>query len=603
MDSLMDDPHRSNMGCAPSKGDQHENVPLDSGSKLKADKYRKQMQTEGMESIAHDQICMLEMRCAQLEAEIRDKSQEIQHIKTGEALSNRNSLKLNRKYTYHEKPPVEIALRETRAQLSTLEEENNLLKSQLQQQSNHSTAQQDDVLDLQLELEELKSDLSKLGEYNQKLLKEKVLLMFCSSMNINMLLAISLWKRGVMIPARSTIDTNTEVERMTLEKEELIHASPLYPSLGKIDFTNVRAMSRTSVILLFESLMDEKYEQDLRDIASGRPLKPATDFLFDYMNRRHGLPAMANKKLAQFVLGLVSMYSSGVPYARVMCGIFNLIKQDTMHANFSTFLTHVRAVFQGLKDKRKRPVERPRSTSNASPKQDYRKEKFEYIDTGGSAPLVYVCDLLYGLFKEFPRSGEVMLRMIKPPDLSIEDFIIFKICHKMAQDGCSPEELFKRLDLDHGGTIDHDEFHQGLQQLMGLWLCDDDLLLAMNKMSPGAGEIPREQFFKFINFDAYYNSAAWKNLTVSGVNFLLAFVSLRDKVTEECADAFRTATGGEEVEFVEFQRALQMVDSSLTHQDTVKIYNSASAEKLDVQAFIDICQNERIGRLKSFGMR
>lgn len=559
----------------------------------------------GSNGSERDEVAEMEIKCAELEAELQDILQEIQHIRTGEALSNRNSLKLNRKYTYHEAAPVEVALKATKANLSALEEENSRLKAEFQAQCMQSALQPAQAVALQVEVDQVKCELARIGGQNQRLLKEKVLLGFCTSLEVNLLLAVALWRRSMLsTPTRSTLDTTVEMDRITVDKEELLQTSPLAASLSKIDLSTIRSMSRTSVILLFESLMDEKYEQDLKDLAAQRPLKCHSDFLLEYMSRRHGLSTVASRKLAQFVLGLVGMYTAGLPYARVMCGMFKAVKDVTLHTHFATYLTHIRAIFHGLKDRRRKPVEKSRSgysTPHTPPKPAFRKDKSETIDLTGSSPLVLVCDLVYSLFKDFPVRGEAMLQAIKPAELPIEDFIIFKICHKMAQDGCSPEDLFKRLDRDHGGTIDTSEFHDGIKQLMSMWLSDTDLNLVMQRMAPGTIEISRDQFLRHINFDAYYNSLASKELTVSGVNFLLAFMDLHQQVEEECKGAFQKAATGEEVEFVEFQTALMEFDKRLTHPETVKIYNSVSVERLDFKAFVDICQSEYLGSFRLFG--
>ena len=585
------------MGCSfvTSEGE-NRRLRSNEGPHFKLERYRRQLQVEGEALDSEERLSRLKAKFSRLQLDIQQKTLEIRQLKSTETTSHRNSQKFTRKHT-REIHADEASLHETRALMINLEDENAFLQSKLSE----TVVLTEDVTDLQLELDELQSDLGKLVAYNQKLIMEKALMMFCSGVHINMLLGFSLWKRGNALPSQSFMSP-PDIESITHEREELLHSSPIYPTLGKIDYSNVRPMSRISVILLFENLLDEKFEQDMRDVTAGRVLKPVTEFLQDYMNRRHGLPAMAIKKLAQFVLGLISLYTGGYAYAKVMCGMFNIIRHEPMHANCSIYLTHIRYVFQTLKEKKRRPLERPRSNSNAiKPKQDYRREKFDNIDAGGSAPLVYVCDLIYTVFKDFPASGEQLLRLIKPPELSIENFIIFKICHKMAQDGCSPEDLFRRLDLDHGGTIDHMEFQRGIQQLMGLWLSTDDLVSAMDRISPGRSEITRDQFSRVINSDAYYNSPALKDLNVSGASFLLSLMNVYQGIIEECAGVFRSVTSREEIQLSEFENAVGRFDATQSRVDIVRIYNNAATEKMDLQAFLDVCQSEYLGRFKSFG--
>ena len=78
-------------------------------------------------------------------------------------------------------------------------------------------------------------------------------------------------------------------------------------------------------------------------------------------------------------------------------------------------------------------------------------------------------------------------------------------------------------------------------------------------------------------------------------------MDVHQQVEEDCKGTFRKAASREEVEFVEFQTALMEFDQRLTHPDTVKLYNSLSVERLDLAAFLDICQSEYIGSFRLFG--
>lgn len=447
------------------------------------------------------------------------------------------------------------------------------------------TRQYSDASDYEGDAQELQVDLGRLGAYNQKLLKEKILLMFCSQLHMNMVRAVHRWSnftRGRPSFSGSSADVSLEIE-------DFRSSFPRH-SLGSD--AGQKPMSRANTVQLFESVMDEMAELSRRTRLPG-------EFLVEYLNRKHGLASLAMTKLTQFAMGVARMVQAGSEYARVISGVFGLGHSDEMHPSLAIFLPYCRSLFLAIREK-KRPSERSRTAfaqaASLSPRDTHNKVDLE---SGGTAPLVAVCDLIYSLCKSHPKAGEALLQAIRPAEVSISDFVILKICQKMAQEGCSPEDLFKRFDKDDGGTIDCEEFEAGLRHMMGLWLTQEELSQAMLRIAGGKQEVTRGAFFAAINFDVYFHGEAGKRLRVSCCTFLSALQKLYTGIVRECAEAFAEVCREEEMDRKEFEAAIKKLDASIS--DVTVLFRTKVKGKLDLAGFQDFCQCEYIGDLRLFG--
>lgn len=56
--------------------------------------------------------------------------------------------------------------------------------------------------------------------------------------------------------------------------------------------------------------------------------------------------------------------------------------------------------------------------------------------------------------------------------MSIENFVLFQISHKMVKLGLTPDDVFNIIDADGGGTLDQDELLLGLKRNLDVMLPD-----------------------------------------------------------------------------------------------------------------------------------
>ena len=434
-------------------------------------------------------------------------------------------------------------------------------------------------------------DLGRLGMYNQKLLKEKILLMFCSQLHMNMVRAVHRWKNSAS-PRHLYSACSSPAADSSFEDPRAYLDSPR-PGFPSPDLDHNRPMSRVTTVQLFENVMD-----DFNDQISGKKIKLPGEFLVEYLNRKHGLASLAMTKLTQFAMGVTRLIHAGSEYAKVISGVFGLGRNDEMHPTLARFIPYCRAMFLSHKDK-KRPSERHRTAFPASAKDPPQRKSD--LESGGTAPLVSVCSLIYQLCRAHPACGEYLLQSIRPSSVSVSDFVILKICQKMAQEGCSPEDLFRRFDKDEGGTIDCDEFEEGLRCMMGKWVRQGELQEAMRKIADGRPEVTRSDFFSAINFDVYFHGETGKNVQINCSAFLSAVVKLYESIVQETKEVFMTTCSGTEISGSELETAVRKLDPG--NCDLGGILTGKPGGKLDLEGFLSVCQSEYVGSFRVFCMR
>lgn len=65
--------------------------------------------------------------------------------------------------------------------------------------------------------------------------------------------------------------------------------------------------------------------------------------------------------------------------------------------------------------------------------------------------------------------------MLRPDEISLEHYLKFRICHKMAKLGLNPNTFFGMLDKEDVGEIDCNKFINGIYSELDLWLPKEDV--------------------------------------------------------------------------------------------------------------------------------
>ena len=102
------------------------------------------------------------------------------------------------------------------------------------------------------------------------------------------------------------------------------------------------------------------------------------------------------------------------------------------------------------------------------PKRD--KESMNEIEVGLHSALIEAFALINRFFnKDFDSGIRIMQKLLPPKeDISRNDFLAYNMASKISRFGRSPAQIFQILDEDGGGTLDYEEFKDGLHKKLGL---------------------------------------------------------------------------------------------------------------------------------------
>ena len=282
----------------------------------------------------------------------------------------------------------------------------------------------------------------------------------------------------------------------------LIETNPIMISYKNIQGKPIVPLSYINVFKFLEEMMDKKYESDKKDIHDMRQMKSMTEFMMEHISRNFGVQTLALKFVAQFIPGLYQVYSQGHIYAIFFARILQLFHSDPVPYSLSLYLVRIRMEFSPLIEKYERFLGLNKK-NNSQTEKNHGRSGYEDAGTGGLALLGDVIELVYNIFSSDKESGTKALDLLKPALVSVEDYVAFKICHKMAKLGKTPEMIFNILDKDKGGTIDPNEFLTGTKEDLDLWIPDSMLEKLLKSLTNTENnEITKEAFMSRINLKA-----------------------------------------------------------------------------------------------------
>lgn len=314
-----------------------------------------------------------------------------------------------------------------------------------------------------------------------------------------------------LIKRSLSIEVNAAVEQVFAEeKRQLFDTS----SLGGL----FRAVSRTEAPLLsqqtfklMEDILERKYESDLSAMLRHSRPKSVAAFALEHLRRTIGNEKMAQKTLGQALICLLRHMREGQPYAELFCKLLNIGVSDPISLELGVFIVKSRADFTKFSDNYYRELPDKRGSTDLE---------------GGSAFLVDIISYLYDLFERDPKSGELALKLIKPPEIPIEQYVMFKICHKMAKTGVNAEGTFELMDTNKTGVIEQEEFVESIRKVLELWISPDDLNDAFAELSSFQSVLRKRVFLEKLNFKQYLQDGLSEKFSMTRARFLNVLVEV-----------------------------------------------------------------------------
>ena len=307
------------------------------------------------------------------------------------------------------------------------------------------------------------------------------------------------------------------------ENKELLETNDIMLKYSK---SKEKPMGTVNLFKFLEELMDRKYESDVKDLKEGRTPRTMTEYVQEHLSRVFGIPKIAKRQLMQIVPALRLLHEEKDPYGTLYCRLFQIFDSDPIHMHFAIYLTKVRAKFQEQIEK----FDKSGYQAAKNNRKSRGKEMVEEVQAGGFAFLTDVIEMISSdLFKEYKQDGIVLIRSLRPEEVTREDYVFFMLCHKIIKTGKSGEALFNLIDKDGSATIDRKELLQFTRFSIEVWVDEADLDSCFSNLFNMLTEIPKEEFKKIFNPKTFLDLAKNKVYLVSKARFLKTIDEMHKK--------------------------------------------------------------------------
>mmetsp|Transcript_27901 Transcript_27901/g.27583 ORF Transcript_27901/g.27583 Transcript_27901/m.27583 type:complete len:569 (+) Transcript_27901:372-2078(+) len=357
-----------------------------------------------------------------------------------------------------------------------------------------------------------------------------------------------------------------------------------------------RPMSVHNVFRFFEEMLDKKYEADCADLEAKRMPRTMPDYMMDHLIRVYGLKKIAHKALCQIIPTLEDLNHRRNSWGILLSRLIQVIHHDPIPHQLALFLTKARIEFNKL-------------VANAV--KDIKTRKRETVtgqaDKEGSAFLIDVMNLVYNLFDTDRGSRGKAISLLKPESFTPEQFMVFRICHKIIRMGETAENVFSVFDVDRkNNEITRDQLIDGVRKILELAMPDDEASILFNVLDPkNAGRISRDTFLQKIDIKSHYEHCKSLNFTVKKSKFWMVLIEVYKTVQIKDTAllmAWFNAQGVTHLDFDGFKNYALSIDDDIEieeiqshYDDGLRLNSDASLDGLTQESFCKVIIRESIG--------
>jgi hypothetical protein len=494
----------------------------------------------------------------------------------------------------HEKDDLEKLYQDLVKRLETT----NQYKNEIEKLSNTKDllAMQAEKLDIQCEdpeknveidekkqkkLADLESELCRLGNMSLELseqikvkenecsttLKKFIVMRLKSAFHEILRKSFQSWKLFNLKEETSVISSIGQVSLSGLHEDEGLELIDSDIRETNAIFTTIRGanekpMSTVNLFKFLEELMDKKVETDEKDIKEKRKPRSMAEFMQEHLSRVFGIPKIANRQLAQIIPALQELYEQQDPYGSIFCRLLGIFDMNPLPLHFAVYLASARSKFMVLNEKYEKSsliTQNRRSSRN-------KKDMIDEAKSGGLAQANDVIDLIVNIFENYRNLGTLALKLLRPAEICVEDFVVFQICQKIVRLGRSIEGVFNIIDKDASLSVDIKELSQFSKSNIDLWVDENDLELCFAKIAtPGTQEIAKEVFMNRFSIKNFQELARNKNYVISKAKFLSTLVEVFNEIQRKQRENIARILNGfkDPVNKEEFKTIFRLVDPEL----------------------------------------
>ena len=308
-------------------------------------------------------------------------------------------------------------------------------------------------------------------------------------------------------------EENEDIEvshRLLTEAEEMINSENLIVlkqnplnNFNTSQCSEAKPIELLTVFRFCEEMLDKKYDVDLVSLKTNRPPESIPDFFINYLNRYYGLKKLAQNFMSQILVSLKNLYDENHSYAKTMCKLLQIYDPDPIPTQLAVFLTKARSKLQSISGK----------------KQQKGSTKLDEVH------LDEAMKLIYALLETDKFSRSRALLYLKPSSLTEEEYLMFRIGHKINRMGLTVENVFSKFDSEDQGYITKFQLYRNLMSILELSLSNEDVealdsMLDLNNTDL----ITPEEFSNSFSTKFYLENKNDKSLIITRYQFFEALI-------------------------------------------------------------------------------
>lgn len=361
-------------------------------------------------------------------------------------------------------------------------------------------------------------------------------------------------------------------------------------------------MLRGSVFKIIEDMMDKKYYKDLAMIKYGKSPQNIPDHIIEYLTRIYGLKNLALKNLNQMIPVLEDLYKQQNHYGIFYCKLLQIFDPNPISYSLAPFLIRARFEFNKLVESLVKKSKLQKS-SYLFLKDCINDKKFSYGDS--QANIVDVINLIFNLFETDKYCRSFCIDLLKPDEISKEEYFLFRTYLKMMKTNRVSENVFTLIDSKLNGYVTREQLIDGLQKVSEIYLSNSEIEQIFSYFNPTqTGFITRKSFISKLNKNLY-DKILNLNLSIKQIDFLLILVEVHKQIqirdTAFLASRFKSKNC-KYLSFYEFEEFVSSIDPNISLIEIQDLFdqgldlnNDKSRKGLTCESFCKIIIKESIG--------
>ena len=307
--------------------------------------------------------------------------------------------------------------------------------------------------------------------------------------------------------------------------------------------TTGQVFTTTQLLEFFRDLMESKYFKDLEDLRAGNKPCEFPNYFLNYTTLKFPEKGSCTRFTADLIQTLNTLTRQNNPLGTLICRLLQIYDSEPVPFLLSLFIVK-------LWDQVKHYVNFQDQTQD-----------------GGTIGLVDLIPIIETQFQTDPKSGRLLMKMLKKQSMKVSKYIGLRISHKLTKLNQNKGEFFEMLDTENSGTISEAQYKFAVKNYLQLLVTSAEVSQAYLELDPAKRGLLRQVFLSSLDCHPY-------NLTVSELFSSIASV-FQSKQTLEIAMLAQFIQKKGELTRQKIYQILEWLVPGLEHTHYETIYKEA----------------------------